>query len=174
VGYLPDAPAYPEHLTVREFLRYCAKLGSVSSRTARARVEEEIAAGRLTGLADRRLDALSRGERQRVGLAQALVHDPELLLLDEPAAGLDPAGRIALVRRFREWTAAGRTVVFGSPLTEPVGEGCDRVALFGSGRLLLDASVEELALGRRGAPAPAPLESVYLVLTGGLADGIRG
>lgn len=163
VGYLPESVRLPPYQTGREFLRYCAGLSSLSTSQAESRVEAVIAWAGLGLAIDRRLATYSKGMRQRLGLAQAVVHEPQVVLLDEPASGLDPEGRLALVQMIRDLAAQGRTVVFSSHLLAQSEQICDRVAILGTGRLLWEGLAAELPGPPPGAvPALSPLEAIYL------------
>ena len=163
VGYLSDATQYSPHLTGREFLHYCASLSSLETARADERVSEIIDWSGLGTAADQRLATFSKGMLQRVGLAQAILHDPPVVLLDEPASGLDPSGRLALNRLIVDLAARGKTVVFSSHLLAQAEEVCDRLALLGRGRLLAEGTPAEL-LGhaRQTVPRPCGLEILYL------------
>lgn len=163
VGYLPESLRLSPHQTGREFLHYCAGLSSLSASRAVGRVQAVLDWTGLGGAADRRIATYSKGMSQRLGLAQAVVHEPPVVLLDEPASGLDPAGRVALTRLIRELAEAGRTVVFSSHLLAQAEEVCDRLAILGRGRLLAFGTPTELL----GAPEPrvtglSRLEKIYL------------
>jgi len=165
LGYLPESPQFPPHLTGREFLQYCAGLSSLEPGTAARRVAEVLAwSGLAAEAADRPAGTYSKGMLQRLGLAQAVLHDPALVLLDEPASGLDPSGRLALGGLIRDLAAQGKTVVFSSHLLAQAGELCDRLALLGRGRLLAEGTPAELlgAGARAAAAEPTPLEKLYL------------
>lgn len=159
VGYLPESPAFAPHLTGREFLVYCARLSGVEGN----RVAEVLAWSGLVGVADRRLATYSKGMAQRIGLAQAVLHDPAVVLLDEPAGGLDPEGRLVLGRLIRDLAARGQAVVFSSHLLAQAEELCDQIAILGRGRLLVAGTPTQL-LGARPAAAPrlSRLEQLYL------------
>jgi len=161
VGYLPESPRFAPHLTGREFLLYCARLSSLRDPFAGERVTEVLAWSGLTDVAERRLETYSKGMRQRVGLAQAILHDPALVLLDEPASGLDLQGRLALGGLIRDLALRGKAVVFSSHLLDDAAALCDRLALLGEGRLLAEGTTAEL-LGPSPAPRPSPLEKLYL------------
>jgi ABC-2 type transport system ATP-binding protein len=105
----------------------------------------------------------SNGMRQRVGLAQAILHDPAVILLDEPTGGLDPGGRLDLGRLIRDLAARGKTVLFTSHLLAQAEALCDQIVILGQGRLLAAGTAEEL-LGTRGElqPQPSRLEELYL------------
>ena len=141
VGYLPEHnPLYPD-MYVREYLHFAARANGVAR--ARPRIEELV---QLTGLereADKRIGALSKGYRQRVGLAQALLHDPQVLILDEPTSGLDPnqlAEIRALIRRLGE----EKTVIFSTHIMQEVQAICDRVVIIDRGRLVADDPIDRL------------------------------
>jgi ABC-type multidrug transport system ATPase subunit len=163
VGYLPESPQFPSHLTGREYLYFCAGLSSLDRATATLQVGEVLHWAGLGAAADQRLGTYSKGMLQRIGLAQAVVHDPPLVLLDEPAGGLDPAGRLALNRLVRDLAARGTTVVFSSHLLAQAEELCDRIALLGRGRLLLEGTPAKiLGTERVAVPQPSRLEKLYL------------
>jgi ABC-2 type transport system ATP-binding protein len=156
LGYLPQALGYYPGFTVREFVEYFALLKEVP----RPRVAQSVGTAiERAGLGDRagsRLRTLSGGMLRRAGIAQAIVNDPELLLLDEPTAGLDPEQRVQLRALLRE---IGRqaTVLVSTHLVEDVGAACDRVALMSQGRRVFWGTPAELAArGREPGPASGP------------------
>ncbi len=148
VGYLPEAPEYCPHLSGFEVVWFHARLSGLPRPGLAERVERALAAVALAGAMHRRAATYSRGMRQRLGLAQALVHDPRLVILDEPMAGLDPVAIDETGRLIGRLKAQGRTVLLSSHLLGQVAEICDRVALLDHGRLILEGRVVELA--RRG------------------------
>ena len=159
VGYLSESPVFAPHLTGREFLAYCAGLSDVTH----GRVAEVLAWSGLADAAERRLSTYSKGMAQRLGLAQAVLHDPAVVLLDEPAGGLDPEGRLLLGRLIRDLAARGKTVVFSSHLLAQAEELCDQIAILGRGRLLAAGTPAELLGARPGAaPQLSRLEQLYL------------
>jgi ABC-type multidrug transport system ATPase subunit len=163
VGYLPESPQFPTHLSGRGFLSYCAGLSGLPESVARRRIEESMYWSGLGGAEDRKIGTYSKGMSQRLGLAQVVLHEPELVLLDEPSSGLDPEGRIALDALIRELAKGGTTVVFSSHLLTQAGALCDRIAILGRGRLLVEGSAEEIAgTDRSEQVQPSPLEKVYL------------
>lgn len=145
IGYLPETPPlYPE-MTVRQYLRFCARLKGAGSPNEAA--ERAIARVALGEVAHRIIGNLSKGFRQRVGIAQALVHDPQLLVLDEPNSGLDPKQR-AEIRELIEDLAAGETTVLLSTHVLPEIEAlCDRVIIIDKGRIVAQDAVEALGGG---------------------------
>jgi ABC-2 type transport system ATP-binding protein len=164
IGYLPESPQLSPHLTGREFLEYCAGLSSLARADAARRVDELLRWSGLGDAARQPLGTYSKGMGQRLGLAQAVLHDPPLVLFDEPASGLDPEGRLALNQLIRDLAARGRTVVFSSHLLAQAEEVCDHLALLGQGRLLAEGAPAELlgADGRQANPVPSRLEQLYL------------
>ena len=160
VGYLPETPPlYPE-MTVEEYLRFAAALKGV--RRAR-RAGEAVRAARRTGLEDvmpRLIRNLSKGYRQRVGIAQALLGSPQLIILDEPTAGLDPAQVIEVRRLIRE-LGRSHTVILSSHILSEVQAVCTQVLILSQGRLAAGGSLEELTAGGRS------LVELFLELTGG-------
>ena len=159
IGYLPENPYFYDYLTAEELLRYIAALFGYDSQERRARASrllDEVGIG-----AERRLQLrkFSKGMLQRVGIAQALINDPELLILDEPMSGLDPLGRRevrALILRLRD---RGRTVFFSSHVLSDIEEICDRIGIIHGGRIIFLGAPQEFVT-RYGAPT---LERAFLI-----------
>ena len=143
-GFLPEAPYFHKFLSGRELVRYCAHLSGVPSDRVEAAVEEAVALVDLREAAGRLVGTYSKGMLQRIGLAQAIVHDPELVILDEPTAGVDPVGAAAIGRIIEAMRARGKTVVLCSHLLGQVEQVCDRVAIMDKGRLVLEGAVAEV------------------------------
>lgn len=141
IGYLPERPYLHEFLTGWEFLRLHWNLANPgrpsgfidAAARALARVE-------LTGAADRSLRSYSKGMLQRIGIAQALLHEPELLILDEPMSGLDPDGRILVKEILREQKQAGVSIFFSSHLLQDMDELCGHLTVIDAGRIVFDGS----------------------------------
>jgi ABC-2 type transport system ATP-binding protein len=131
---------------------FYGRLAGVPARALEARVSEVLAEVGLTEAAGRRVGTYSQGMRQRLGLAQALVHDPPLLILDEPTAALDPLGAAEIGRLLLALKARGKTILLSSHLLAQVEDWCDRIAILHRGRLLLEGPVADL-LGRRDQQA---------------------
>src|SRR3954469_11722928 len=130
VGYLPEQPYFYDYLTARELLEYCAELFGYGRAARRARAADLLRRVQLDEAAwDRQLRKFSKGMLQRVGLAQALINDPELVLLDEPMSGLDPIGRRQVRDLISGLRAAGVTVFFSSHIIADIEVLCDRVAV---------------------------------------------
>jgi ABC-2 type transport system ATP-binding protein len=143
VGYLPEQVAlYPE-LTVRRYLAFVAEVKGVDARARRAAVGDAIERCGLADVADRLAGKLSKGYRQRVGLAQALIGDPEVLVLDEPTVGLDPVQTVDMRSLLRE--LAGRTMLLSTHILSEASALCSRIVILAHGRLLAEDSAEGLA-----------------------------
>lgn len=148
VGYLPESPYFYRHLTGRELVRFFAQMCGLAGPGLPARVGEVLEVVGMTEAADRRVGTYSKGMLQRIGLAQALVHDPRLLILDEPTAGVDPVGSAAIAELILRLKAQGKTVLITSHLLGQIEDICDRVAILDRGRLILEGAVDEL-VGRK-------------------------
>ena len=144
VGYLPESPYFYRHLTGRELVRFYARICGLGGAFLAARVDEVIAWVGLTDAAGRRVGTYSKGMLQRIGLAQALVHDPRLVILDEPTAGVDPLGAAAMCDLILQLKARGKTVLITSHLLAQIEDICDRVAILDRGRLILEGAVRDL------------------------------
>ena len=145
VGYLPDDVGFYDELTGRENLSYTAALNRIPRRDAAARIDELLDVVGLVDVADRKVRGYSRGMRQRLGLADALVKQPTILILDEPTVNIDPRGvheLLAVVARLRD--EAGVTVLLSSHLLHQVEQVCDRIGIFVDGRLVAAGTVEDL------------------------------
>ncbi|WP_201315076.1 ABC transporter ATP-binding protein [Dyella sp. EPa41] len=143
LGYLPEgAPSYGE-LTVREFLTFIIRMRGLQRDEGFRRFERVVGGLQLEGVLDQCIDTLSKGLRRRVGLAQAIVHDPQVLMLDEPTDGLDPNQKHT-VRQLIDAMARDRTILISTHLLEEVHALCNRVVIIANGRLLADATPAEL------------------------------
>jgi ABC-2 type transport system ATP-binding protein len=144
MGYLPENPYFYEHLTAREMLRFYGQLFGMGGKALEKRAAELIERVGLTEAADRPLKRYSKGMRQRAGIAQALINDPRLVILDEPQSGLDPAGRKEVRDLIFGLREEGKTVLFASHILSDVEAICDRVAVLHLGVLKGVGSVQEL------------------------------
>jgi len=144
LGFMPEHADYPPHLTARELVIHHALLAGLALREARRRAAEALDRVGLADAADRRLRVFSKGMLQRAGFAQALVGDPDLVILDEPMSGLDPIGRRDLRTIMQELRAAGKTVFFSTHILPDVETLCDRVAILAGGRVLRVGDLEHL------------------------------
>ena len=158
VGFLPENPYFYDFLTGREILSFYAKLGGVPRAERAARVARLLERVSLTHAADARLRTYSKGMLQRIGIAQALVHDPQVVFLDEPMSGLDPIGRKEIRDLVLELHADGKTVFMNTHILSDVEMVCDRVAIIAEGRIRYE--------GPTGDFLGSDRQSADVVLTG--------
>jgi ABC-2 type transport system ATP-binding protein len=150
VGFLPENPYIYPYLSPREFVTLCGRLSGLDGKTLRERVALVIERVGMAYAIDRPARSLSKGMLQRVGLAAALVHDPELLVLDEPMSGLDPVGRKEVRDLIVEEKHLGRTVFFSSHILSDVEMLCDRVCILRKGEVVVAGALHDLlAEGKR-------------------------
>ncbi|NPV92919.1 MAG: ABC transporter ATP-binding protein [Firmicutes bacterium] len=147
VGFLPENFRYPEWLTGRELLRYHASLYRIESRRRERRVAEVIEMVGLKGREGDRIKSYSKGMQQRVGLASALLSDPDLVFLDEPSSALDPIGRREVRELILSLKRQGKTVFLNSHLLSEVEQICDQVAIIKRGRVAAQGDYRELSSG---------------------------
>ena len=165
VGYLPESPYFYRHLSGRELVRFYARICGLGALKLSARVDEVIDLVGLTDAADRRVGTYSKGMLQRIGLAQAIVHDPRLVILDEPTAGVDPVGAAAISELILQLKAQGKTVLITSHLLAQIEDICDSVAILDHGKLMVEGAVRDL-VGRTDRQALV----VEALSSGDLAD----
>ena len=166
IGFLPENPYFYKFLTGAETVRFYGRLCGLHGKELRDRVEEMLALVGLEDAANRRLGGYSKGMLQRVGLAQALVQRPRLLVLDEPTAGVDPIGSRAIRDIILNLKEQGMTVFLCSHLLEQVQEVCDNVGILYQGCLIADGTMEEITSDRSHTevslrnPSPELLEQI--------------
>jgi ABC-2 type transport system ATP-binding protein len=164
IGYLPEHPPLYVDMTVRGYLAFCARIKGVVE-VSKA-VDYVVGRVGLSEVTDRLIGHLSKGYRQRVGLAQALVHSPKVLILDEPASGLDPGQRVEIRALVRELAAGDVTVLLSTHVIPEVEALCSRAIIIDKGRIVTENSVAELSAGcsevilRLARPAPALLAAL--------------
>jgi ABC-2 type transport system ATP-binding protein len=144
LGYAPESPYLYQYLRAPEFLDLCGRLVGMDARRRRARIAEMLALFDLESAADRPIGRFSKGMMQRVGLAQALLHDPELLILDEPMSGLDPIGRKQVRDIILAERKAGKTIVFTSHVLSDVELLCDHIAIVQRGEVVSRGRLSDL------------------------------
>jgi ABC-2 type transport system ATP-binding protein len=154
IGYLPESPPLYSDMRVHAYLRFVAKLRGVPRPELDDAVEQAIESCGLVEMAARICGQLSKGYRQRVGLAQALIHNPPVLVLDEPTIGLDPR-QIHEIRSLIKRLSGERTVVLSTHILPEVSQICDKVVIINDGRVVLEESLSNLPQGRS-------LEEVFL------------
>jgi len=144
IGYMPENPQMYRFLTGRELLIMAGQLFGMRGRRLAAKAAELIDLTGLSGAADRRIAGYSRGMMQRIALAQALINDPDLVILDEPTSGFDPIGRIEIRKIIAGLRSAGKTVFFSSHELSEVERVCDRVGIIAKGRLIAAGRIAQL------------------------------
>ncbi len=152
MGWSPDVFGLYDNLTAREYLEFVGQAYRFSRARARERAGELLALARLPEFADRPVHTMSRGQKQRLGLARALVHEPQVLLLDEPASGLDPRSRVELRELLRHLARAGTAVVISSHLLGDLEELADRVVFVDHGTTVGEHRVDQLPAGAQLRP----------------------
>ena len=172
LGYLPEgAPAYGE-MTALGFLTFCARIRGLTGAAGKSAVEDAIERTSLGAVVGQAIDTLSKGFKRRVGLAQAIMHDPKVLVLDEPTDGLDPNQK-QQVRELIGQMAKDRAIVISTHILEEVDAVCTRAVIIDKGRIVADGTAGEL---RKLVPGrgKASLEEVFHYLTTSDADGGNG
>jgi ABC-2 type transport system ATP-binding protein len=145
VGYLPDQVGFYDRLTARENLLYTARLNGLRRAEANQRIDRALAQMGLSEVADKPVGAFSRGMRQRLGVAEILMKQPQLIIMDEPTLGLDPEAAREFLDLIRNLRAGGSTILLSSHLLHQIQAVCDRVGLFSRGQMVLEGAVSELA-----------------------------
>ena len=143
IGYLPEHNPLYTDMYVHEFLSFVGKIYGMRGKALSGRVSEIIALCGLTGEQNKKIEFLSKGYRQRVGLAQALIHDPKVLILDEPTSGLDP-NQLMEIRKLIRDVSLNKTVLFSTHILQEVEALCDRVIVIKKGRVVADDSLQNL------------------------------
>ena len=164
MAYLPDTPYLYEKLTGREFIHFVAGLYRVPPDLAVHRAEELLALFNLDDQADDLIEGYSHGMRQKTVLTAALVHDPDVLFLDEPTVGLDPRSARMMYDIFRQLAKRGTTLFLSTHILEVAQRMCDRIGIIDRGRLVALGTMDEL---NASAHSSGTLEDIFLALTGG-------
>jgi len=162
-GYLPETPPLYPDMTVRDYLSFVARIKGVPRAGRTARINEMMEKTRIADVADRHCGKLSKGYRQRVGLAQALMHNPDVLILDEPTAGLDPK-QIIETRQLIKALAGDHTIILSTHILPEVSQTCQRVVIINRGRVVAVDTPDNLTSRLRGS------ETMYLQVDAAGAD----
>lgn len=166
VGYLAQVPLLYEKLTGREFLRFIGGLYRLSDEKIKARTDQLLALMDLSDRADHLIESYSGGMRHKIGLCGTLLHEPSVLLLDEPLTGMDPYGARRIKDLLRDICRQGNTVFLSTHVLEVAERVCDRVAILDQGRLIAAGTMETLR-AQAQSTAETTLEDLFLKLTGG-------
>jgi ABC-2 type transport system ATP-binding protein len=156
IGYLPENPRFPTHLTAWQVLRLYGSLSGANIRTVEENATKWLARLDLAQWRDMRVSKFSKGMNERLAFAQALVHDPDFIFLDEPTDGLDPLGRMEVRNICRELADEGKTIFINSHILAEIELICDRIALMKSGSIIEQGTVAELTSGRGGYELVVP------------------
>ena len=171
IGYMPDFFGVYEDLTVREYLHFFAAAYRLERSKRKSVVNDVLELTDLTHKIDSQVDTLSRGMKQRLGLARVLIHDPDLLLLDEPASGLDPRARIEMRELLKALKEMGKTILISSHILHELGQLCTRVGIIEAGKLVAHGSLEDIY---RQLALLRILHVQVAELSDGLLEQIRG
>ena len=171
VGYLPEIPPLYVDMTVRDYLAFVGRIKAVASKKLKDEVDRVASLAKVDGFVERVIDKLSKGQKQRVGLAQALLGDPPVLVLDEPTVGLDP-NQIIEVRELIKSLAGKHSIVLSTHILSEVTATCQKALIIARGRVVAYDDLETLrtqhagAMAEDGTPGPLPsLEEIFLKLT---------
>ena len=152
IGYLPETPPVYPDMDVSEYLEYAGRLKQISSADIKKRTDEAIGKCNLGGVRHKLIGKLSKGYRQRVGLAQAIIHNPDVLILDEPTSGLDPK-QIIEIRDLLKSLAGEHTIILSTHILTEVEQSCEKVIIISQGKLVATDSVANLTNRLRGSEA---------------------
>ena len=168
MGYLPEgAPAYPD-MTVRDFLMFVAQARGFLGAEARRRVDDAIERIHLHQVVGQTIDTLSKGFKRRVGLAQAILHDPPVLILDEPTDGLDPNQKHEVRNLISEMSASqGKAIVLSTHILEEVEAVCTRAVIINKGKVVVDETPERLVAMAPERSGGSALDAVFRSVTSG-------
>lgn len=150
IGYLPEHNPLYLDMYVKEYLQFIGSLHGLSGKTLSQRIGQMVELCGLTREQKKKIGSLSKGYRQRVGLAQALIHDPQVLILDEPTTGLDP-NQIVEIRQVIKDAGQQKTVIFSTHIMQEVEAICDRVIIINQGKIVADSTVKDLQAHRQGS-----------------------
>jgi len=144
IGFCPEQDAFYDRMTGREWVTALVRLNGVTETEAAAMAVRAIENVELTEAADKKIGAYSKGMRQRIKMAQALAHDPELLILDEPLSGMDPIARRKAIRMIKEWGRAGKSVIVSSHILHEIESMTANILLINQGRILAEGNVHQI------------------------------
>ncbi|MEO8482438.1 MAG: ABC transporter ATP-binding protein [Acidobacteriota bacterium] len=144
IGFCPEQDRFYERMTGLDWVTALVRLNGLGEREAREAAARALAAVDLSDVASKRIGAYSKGMRQRVKLAQAIVHDPELLILDEPLSGMDPLGRRKTIRMIRDWARQGKSILVSSHILHEIEAMTTNILLINNGRILAEGNVHQI------------------------------
>jgi ABC-2 type transport system ATP-binding protein len=144
IGFCPEQDAFYDRMTGLEWVTALVRLNGLNEKAADEAARSALAAVDLTDAANKKVGAYSKGMRQRVKLAQAMVHDPALLILDEPLSGMDPIGRRKTIRLVREWARSGKSIIVSSHILHEIESMTSNILLINNGRILAEGNVHQI------------------------------
>jgi ABC-2 type transport system ATP-binding protein len=164
IGYLPETPPLYPNMTVRDYLKFAAEIKDIPARYRRRRIDRVMDECQIDDVKNKTIGTLSRGYKQRVGIAQAIIHEPKLLILDEPTSGLDPIQNLQ-VRNLIKNLKDQRTVILSTHILSEIEQIAQRVLIIKSGNIIVDESLDVLLKTQKGDISVAPtLEEVFIRL----------
>jgi ABC-2 type transport system ATP-binding protein len=164
IGYLPETPPLYPNMTVRDYLKFAAEIKDIPARYRRRRIDRVMDECQIDDVKNKTIGTLSRGYKQRVGIAQAIIHEPKLLILDEPTSGLDPIQNLQ-VRNLIKDLKDQRTVILSTHILSEIEQIAQRVLIIKSGNIIVDESLDVLLKTQKGDISVAPtLEEVFIRL----------
>ena len=144
IGFCPEQDAFYERMTGAEWVTALVRLNGVGEQEAAAMAARAIEMVELTDAANKKIGAYSKGMRQRIKMAQAIVHDPELLILDEPLSGMDPIARRQTIRMIKDWGRAGKSIIVSSHILHEIESMTPNILLINQGRILAEGNVHQI------------------------------
>src|SRR5258705_2668966 len=144
IGFCPEQDAFYDRMTGLEWVRALVRLNGLTDKEADEAAHRALTAVDLMEAANKKIGAYSKGMRQRVKMAQSLVHDPQLLILDEPLAGMDPIGRRKTIRLIRDWGRAGKSIIVSSHILHEIEAMTSNILLINNGRILAEGDVHQI------------------------------
>jgi len=167
IGYLPEDPRFYDNLSARELLLFGAHASGVDREKAKKSVEPVLTRLDLLSVVEQRVNTYSKGMKQRMGLAMAMVHDPQIYILDEPMSGLDPIGRNLLKKIILDLKDKGKTVFFSTHILNDVEVLCDRIGILNKGRLLFCGRIDEFSSNEK------PFEEGFVEMIKDANEGVE-
>jgi len=164
IGYLPETPPLYPNMTVRDYLKFAAEIKDIPARYRRRHIDRVMDECQIDDVKNKTIGTLSRGYKQRVGIAQAIIHEPKLLILDEPTSGLDPIQNLQ-VRNLIKDLKDQRTVILSTHILSEIEQIAQRVLIIKSGNIIVDESLDVLLRTQKGDISVGPtLEEVFIKL----------
>jgi len=170
IGYLPETPPLYPNMTVRDYLKFAAEIKDIPARHRHRRLDKVMEECQIDDVKNKTIGTLSRGYKQRVGIAQAIIHEPKLLILDEPTSGLDPIQNLQ-VRKLIKNLKDQRTVIISTHILSEIEQIAQRVLIIKSGNIIVDESLDVLLKTQKGDISVGPtLEEVFIRLHCGQSE----